>query len=282
MDALSQLVRDLRLRTRLFHRSTHCGRWVIDGTYESKAMFHLLAAGQCLLVGADGTVEKHLSAGDTVLFTRPAEHRLVSIPGSGSTEPTLLLCGYFEFDSSLAALLLASMPAQILLRRHPYLPGSIASDVSGLLNLIIAEAEQGAVGSDALIDKLADALFVYALRQCLLDENIHSGLLATLVDAHLGSALLAMHRDPAGAWTVAALAKKAHLSRAAFARHFRNAVGMAPITYLTRLRLQTARNALLERRISIAQAADLAGYATGAAFSHAYQRLFGFSLGSGR
>ncbi len=57
---------------------------------------------------------------------------------------------------------------------------------------------------------------------------------------------------------------------------------MAPITYLTRLRLQTARNALLERRISASQAADLAGYASGAAFSRAYQRLFGFTSGAGR
>ncbi|TAL87550.1 MAG: AraC family transcriptional regulator, partial [Rhodanobacter sp.] len=39
MDELSELMRHLRLQARVFHRSTHCGQWVLDAEYERKAMF---------------------------------------------------------------------------------------------------------------------------------------------------------------------------------------------------------------------------------------------------
>jgi AraC family transcriptional activator of mtrCDE len=44
VDELSELMRHLRLQTRVFHQSTHCGQWTVDGEYERKAMFHLVAA----------------------------------------------------------------------------------------------------------------------------------------------------------------------------------------------------------------------------------------------
>ena len=78
MDNFSEVMRLLRLQTRVFHRSTHCGQWVVDAEYERKAMFHLVAAGQCVLRMDGDAAELILRTGDAVLFTAPREHRLIA------------------------------------------------------------------------------------------------------------------------------------------------------------------------------------------------------------
>ena len=282
MDALSELMRHLRLQTRVFHRITHCGQWVLDGELEQKAMFHFVASGYCVLSTDDGAADVLLGPGDAVLFNRPQDHRLIAPRNSGESDATLLLCGYFEFDSPLAKVLLASLPAQLLLRRDPHSDSGESAAPSALLQLIIAEAEQDGPGAMMLMDKLSDALFMYALRQCLATGSVEKGLLSALSDPTIGPALLAMHQEPEHPWTVAGLAETAHLSRAAFARRFVQSVGTSPMEYVTSLRLQQAMSALSERGCSVAEAAEIAGYATEAAFSRAFKRIHGVSPGASR
>ena len=282
MDDLSELMRHLHLQTRVFHRTTHCGQWVVDGEYERKAMFHLVATGCCVLRSGDGAPDVVLEAGDAVLFNRPQDHRLIATMDADDSASTLLLCGYFEFDSPLSAVLLASLPAQILLRNEPPHGNRSSGAPAALLQLISAEATTEGPGTAVLMDKLSDVLFMYALRQCVTAGTVERGLLSAISDHYLGPALLAMHHDLQHTWTVASLAEKVHLSRSAFARRFAQSVGTTPMVYLTRLRLQLAKAALAERGISVAEAALIAGYATEAAFSRAFKRLHGRSPGATR
>ncbi|TAN02448.1 MAG: AraC family transcriptional regulator [Rhodanobacteraceae bacterium] len=275
MDDLSLLMRHLHLETRVFYRSTHCGTWVLDAEYERKAMFHLVAAGECVMQIGSAQREIALAAGDTVMFARPADHRVISVRDAGDDATTLLLCGYFEFGSPLAAVLLASLPAQVVLRGK-----ANGGDAASLLTLIMQEATSDVPGAYAMMDKLSDALFIRVLRHCLLHGQVQGGLLGALTDPRVAQALLAMHGDVAADWSVDKLARHTHMSRAAFARHFTGAVGVAPMAYLTRLRMQAAHEALIDRRITVAQAAEIAGYATEAAFSRAFKRIYGSSPGT--
>jgi AraC family transcriptional activator of mtrCDE len=281
VDELSELMRHLRLQTRVFHQSTHCGQWTVDGEYERKAMFHLVAAGRCVLRNDHGIGDVMLQTGDAVLFSRPQDHCLIASLDADDVA-TLLLCGYFEFDSPLSQVLLASLPAQMLLRRDP-LPGTgVSGAPAALLQLIIAEAESNGPGAMLLMDKLSDALFMYALRQCLVAGTVEQGVLTAISDPYLGPALLTIHHDPQHPWTVAMLADTVHLSRAAFARRFAQSVGASPMEYVTGLRMQQAKSALVERGVSVAEAAVIAGYATEAAFSRAFKRHYGHSPGASR
>lgn len=282
MDELSELMRHLRLQTRVFHQSTHCGQWVVDGDYERKAMFHLVASGRCVMRHGDVSDDVILQAGDAVLFNRPQDHLLVASLDADDAITTLLLCGYFEFDSPLSEVLLASLPAQLLLRHDPPSGSGISGAPAALLQLIIAEAESAGPGATILMDKLSDALFMYALRQCLADGTVEQGLLTAISDPYLGPALLAIHHDPQQRWKVATLADTVYLSRAAFARRFALSVGATPMEYVTGLRMQQALLALTERGVSVAEAADIAGYATEAAFSRAFKRIHGRSPGTKR
>jgi AraC family transcriptional activator of mtrCDE len=222
-----------------------------------------------------------LQTGDAVLFSRPQDHCLIASLDADDVA-TLLLCGYFEFDSPLSQVLLASLPAQMLLRRDP-LPGTgVSGAPAALLQLIIAEAESNGPGAMLLMDKLSDALFMYALRQCLVAGTVEQGVLTAISDPYLGPALLTIHHDPQHPWTVAMLADTVHLSRAAFARRFAQSVGASPMEYVTGLRMQQAKSALVERGVSVAEAAVIAGYATEAAFSRAFKRHYGHSPGASR
>lgn len=278
MDALSRVLQRLRLDTRIFHRSVHCGAWALDAEYERKAMFHLVASGRCELRIAREAPSLHLGRADVVMFPRPTAHVLSSDAREGSPPDTLLLCGYFEFQSPLAQVVLAALPELVVLRHA----SAETNGASSILELIIAESAASLPGGGVLIDKLADALFVYVLRHCMSLGTMRPGLLRGLADPRLGSVLISLQEKPDATWTLQRMAAQVHLSRAAFARRFSSVLGLAPMAYLTRLRMQLASLELTERGASVAHVAARVGYATEAAFSRAFKRHYGYSPGRAR
>src|SRR5262245_45289586 len=107
---------------------------------------------------------------------------------------------------------------------------------------IFEELGSGCNGSAAVVTRLADILFMQAVR-AYLDENIdtaESGWLAAMRDQQHGQAQVLLHHKPPQPWTVADLADRVALSRSAFAAKFTQLVGEPTLRYLTRLRLNVA------------------------------------------
>jgi AraC-like DNA-binding protein len=73
------------------------------------------------------------------------------------------------------------------------------------------------------------------------------------------------------------LAGLAHMSNAAFHRHFRSATAMSPIQYQKQIRLLEARNLLIAQPCSAASVAFAVGYESASQFSREYARQFGTS-----
>lgn len=71
------------------------------------------------------------------------------------------------------------------------------------------------------------------------------------------------------------LADKAHMSESTFRQHFRAVAGMSPLQYLKHLRLQDARQLMLNEDIDAGSAALRVGYESASQFSREYTRLFG-------
>lgn len=71
------------------------------------------------------------------------------------------------------------------------------------------------------------------------------------------------------------LAAKAHMSPSTFRQHFRAVAGMSPLQYLKQLRLQEARQLLLNEDMDASSAALRVGYESASQFSREYSRLFG-------
>lgn len=293
MDALTAVLSLLRLRARVFLHARFCGVWAVDTSGQQKAAFHVVAHGGCWLHLGTGEGPLPLQAGDLLVLPRDAPHRISSLatpPGpdvplnqpAAADDPapsTGLICGYFEFGSRAWNPIIEALPEVIVVRGAA---GAERGSVDVLLGLMVDEAAQARPGSDVMLDRLGDALFIQVVRTVMRRASPDGGYLAALADRRLGAAFRGMHAEPARAWTLDTLARTAGMSRAAFARRFRDQVGMTPLAYLTRWRMQLARACLDDPALAMIDVAEHAGYASEAAFSRAFKREFGLAPGACR
>jgi len=140
----------------------------------------------------------------------------------------------------------------------------------------VRESSELRPGADSMLAKVAELLFVEAMRRYM--EKLPpegKGWLAGVRDPHVGRALSLLHAEPGRPWSVDVLAREAALSRSALAERFTNLVGESPIQYLTRWRLALAARSLRAGSDAIARIAERSGYESEAAFNRAFKREFG-------
>jgi AraC-like DNA-binding protein len=77
------------------------------------------------------------------------------------------------------------------------------------------------------------------------------------------------------AFRVDDLADRAHMSPSTFRQHFRSITGVSPLQYQKQLRLQDARQLMLNENHDAGSAAGQVGYESPSQFSREYSRLFG-------
>lgn len=305
MDVFSDVLGALRLKGTLYF-STEFGRpWGIRvPRYGRVARFHLVVRGGCWVRVLPGHEPEYLESGDLVLIPHGAEHLLSDARGrpcrtvdevvesAGFTGrgalvyggdddggPTRLVCGHFEFEEGLDHPVLRQLPPALVVRWEEAVRGSPLEDV---FRFIAREVEEGRPGHEAVIRRMSEVLFVQAVRFWAERIEHDRGFLAALTDPGLGEALSAIHEEPAAAWTLEALARKAAMSRTVFAERFRTAVGETPHHYLTGRRIQKARRLLSESRLSLERIAGLVGYDSAASLSRAFKRVVGRSPGAYR
>lgn len=73
------------------------------------------------------------------------------------------------------------------------------------------------------------------------------------------------------------LAQMANMSAPSFHRNFKKVTASSPIQYIKRLRLNRARELLLDKGLKVKQAAASVGYESPTQFSREFTRYFGFS-----
>ncbi len=129
-------------------------------------------------------------------------------------------------------------------------------------------------GSDAIVHRLSEIIFIQAVRIYVERMGTDAGSLAGIADPQIGRALGAMHASPEAAWTVEGLAKEAGMSRTSFAIKFARLIGMTPHSYLTQWRMQEAGRELRETREPVLTVAEHAGYRSEAAFNRAFKKWF--------
>lgn len=134
-----------------------------------------------------------------------------------------------------------------------------------------------------MVGRLTDVLFVYVLREwSRMQPKDSKGWLTALHDPQLARAFVKVHEQPARQWTVEQLAEEAALSRAAFARRFKDLVGQTPLGYVTQWRMALAARMLADTALPISTVADRVGYTSEFAFNRAFSRERGEAPGHWR
>jgi AraC-like DNA-binding protein len=160
--------------------------------------------------------------------------------------------------------------------RVPLGDGPAASWIIQTLHRGADETRAPRAGTEAVLAKLSELLFVEAIRTYMesTPENERNWF-AGLRDPHVSRALALMHAEPGRSWTVDDLGRAAGMSRSALAERFVLLIGEPPMQYLTRWRLALAARALKEGREPLVRIAEQIGYESEAAFNRAFKREFG-------
>jgi AraC-like DNA-binding protein len=183
---------------------------------------------------------------------------------------TTLLTGVYEFEGEINGRLSRVLPQRIVLPADDW--------DSPLLPLLGEELHRDAPGQQALLDRMLDLLLTAVLRaRFSRPEAEVPRWYRAQGDPVVGAALRLLHDEPAHPWTVAALAARTGVSRAALARRFSDLVGEPPMTYLTDLRLTLAADLLREPDATVAAVARQVGYGSAFALSAAFKRERGIS-----
>jgi len=271
---LADILSTCQLQARIVDNPTLCGNWREweEPAPPGTAWFHLVDSGACWIESTSLASRVRLEAGDLIVFPQGSEHWLVSDP-DGQESFSVLLCGEFALQRGNLSVLEA-LPKALIVRAS-----EAGAAMRAVCELMVEESRSGRFGNQAVLDKLADVLFVMSLRHHLSTGSERRGVLAALSDPKLARALRAMHGDLARNWSVSALAEESCLSRTAFAERFSTLMGEGPIQFLTGLRMNEALRLLRDPKLSVASVAGQLGYQTEAAFRRSFQRFHGFGPG---
>ena len=246
IDAFSQILHLLKLDAHVYFNAKVCGNWRINEHTLGATCFHIVTVGSCVL-DIPGHINGVLNYGDLVIFPRELSHSMVPVrPQTGEQvwfdfrvaqdlEGTGLLCGEMRFQHKGSCYLLDALPPVFVIRND-------ASNnwLRPLLEMIVTENMMLGPASKALLDKLSELLFTYALRQYLIDHPNEVGMLAVYGHPRLSQAINAVHQRPDYEWTLDSMAKEAALSRTSFAEAFKAVCDWTPGRYLTWWRMQLA------------------------------------------
>jgi AraC-like DNA-binding protein len=305
MDPLSDVIRGIRLNGAHFYRVEAAPPWCASAANSRELVprvlvdsehlisFHILLSGSCW-GGLEGEQQVQMQAGDVIMFPHGDPHVMSSHEAQevrdvdvrvvdsrrfsetvylgDSGHNTTFVCGFLGCDLRPFNPLLAALPRRLHAR------GVATGWLATLSDQVVSESRAGRVGKDTMVTRMAELLFIEAVRQHLERPSTEqTGWLAGLVDPVVGPALTLLHERPESPWTLPQLARICATSRTVLAERFTRALGVSPMQYLKRWRLQLASDALARGSAKVAAIAERVGYESEAAFSRAFKQQTGVS-----
>jgi AraC-like DNA-binding protein len=306
MDPLSDVIRAVRLNGAYFYRVEAAAPWSVPTISARELMprvlpdaehlisYHILLAGSCW-AGLDSDRQVQMEPGDVIVFPHGDPH-LMSSPaqcglrelgavlasahrytetvflGPEDARDTTLVCGFLGCDVRPFNPLLAALP------RYMHAPGIGRATLLQFPAQVVTESRVGGAGNETMVIRMAELMFIEAVRQHVGRQTTEqTGWLAGLVDPVVGAALSQLHADPAKPWTLIDLARVSAVSRTVLAERFSHVIGVPPMLYLKRWRLQLASDRLARGSAKVATIATEVGYESEAAFSRAFKQETGIS-----
>jgi len=311
MDALSDVLRIVQLTGAVYLDGAFSAPWCVLVPADSPlcsaylppservVSFHLVTEGSCwamlphdpggafkveageVIVVPQGETHSLGSSTDLApeLMAPLLAHQVATTPGEvmtlaygGGGAGTRMICGYLATQDIWRNPLLSALPRLFKVGMR----GSRASWLESSLRFAAEEAASAHAGSATVLAKLAELMFVEAVRRhvdTMPDDR--TGWLAGLRDRFVSRTLALMHARPAHPWTVEDLARRVGMSRSGFAQRFTDLIGVPPMQYLAQWRLQLAAQQLRVTDRPLASVAEDVGYESEGAFNRAFKREFG-------
>jgi AraC-like DNA-binding protein len=264
MDALSPLLERYALSARVFFAGALCDASAFS-RQPGLGTLHVLRRGT-LHVDQESGPRLTLAQPSVLFFPEPYAHGFHVDPAAGAD----LVCAWIDFGAGVGNPLLRGLPHLILA------PLAHISGIEWAFDTLFGEAFATRLGRQAALNRLTEYILVLLLRHAMEAKLVQGSALAGLADARLCKAILAMHAQPEFPWSLESLAKRAGMSRARFAAHFRTVTGATPLDYLTDWRIGIAQT-LLKQGTPLKLVAPRVGYASSVALTRAFARCVGIT-----
>ncbi|MFI8165108.1 AraC family transcriptional regulator [Streptomyces sp. NPDC085931] len=302
MDALAGLLEGPRARGAFMIRACFDPPWAVRVEDRAPLTVMLVVRGEAWVL-PDRGARTRLRAGDLAIARGPDPYtcadapdtapQALILPGQECRHPdgrplqgsmdlgvrtwgdrldggTVLLIGTYPVRGEIGGRLLDALPPLLTLTPEVW--------DCPLTPYLCQEIVRNGPGQEVVLDRLLDLLVITALRAWFArPEAAAPAWYRALADPVVGGVLRLLQDDPAHPWTVAGLAAKAGVSRAALARRFTTLVGEPPMTYLTGWRLALAADRLRESDDTLDAVARRVGYGSAFALSTAFKRVYGVS-----
>ena len=234
-----------------------------------------------------GQGSKRVFLGDKEYEYNPDNYLVLTVPlpaecETFATEAKPLLALFVTIDLAILSRIIGKMDEQI---DHTFLDQSeknhglflartvpeIKDTVLRLLRVLQSPTESRILG---------DGLVYELIFRVMCGENASALYALSMKNTNLAKidkALKQIHGNYPEPIDVNGLARLVNMSASAFHRAFKDVTSSSPIQYLKKVRLNNAKNMLIERGLRVNEAATVVGYESTNQFSREFKRYFGYS-----
>lgn len=294
VDVLHDRLARARASGAVFARTVAEPPWGLRLAGSIQLAVHTVVRGRGWLWLDDPGSAVELVPGEVTLVCGGPDHHIGHEPGAECLEPedfrarhaydgspedpraTIFLCGAYRFSGDIGSGLLEALPQMLTLS------AAVGDPLREVIALLSHELTACEPGQPTVLDRLLDVLLVLAIRNDFRRSSTAPRWYRASADPRLNAALQAMHENAGHPWSVPELAAISGLSRAAFARTFRDALGQTPMQYLTDWRMALARDHLRTGELGLTHIARTVGYSSPYAFAAAFRRHHGEPPGTWR
>lgn len=194
---------------------------------------------------------------------------------SSKGEVTNVICGVFTLRNANLNPLVSALPNQLVVN----LDGENSSPaLTHLLALLRAELSLARSAKSYMLERVLELLYAESVRvYAETAGDLAPSWLAAIKDQRIASALSFIHSNLNEELNIDRIAETASLSSSRFSSTFRDLMGIAPMTYITRQRLEHAATLLLNSELSVQATAFKSGYKSVPSFNKAFIKQFGSS-----
>lgn len=289
MDLLSDILSSAGWKNDLLSKGQIFDSFGFHFPCEKSGGFHVVTQGNCYAKIGNTMIPLH--KGDLIFITRGTNHELLSDPKAkvvtierflGDKEirvkkenpVTTFVSVRYEVPPGPIHPLFLELPEYIHI---PYENIQAHHALGDIIQILSRELELN-LGTDLIVQRLTDILLYYMLRMWL-SQHVDSqvGWVKAFHDTLVLYALEKLHNGYSKDWTIESLAKETGVSRASLANRFKDVLGIPPMEYLAKLRMEKAKQLFQKGNMGLEEIAQNVGYASAFSFSKAYKRIFGNS-----